>query len=221
MISLGNISRNIMFRDDAAAVLGVHTGFVWNKAGTRIRCTAEACAAILDVPAGPGTGDATLAYARHQAEQLPEPFDIDVPEEPATDEAPAPTEPAAAQPEPEPVPEPDPEPIDPAGDPVETAPKIRRDTKALTATIAETGKGDRVRAGFNHPRYGVFTVEGTVTKGGAGQDRNQLMVGGWYLNLGERAAKHLHELEILAPAGQHDFAIPKPSEATEHVGIGA
>lgn len=100
-------------------------------------------------------------------------------------------------------------------------PKIRRDTKALTATIAEIGKGDRVRAGFNHPRYGVFTLEGTVTKGGAGQDRNQLMVGGWYINLNERAAKHLHELEILAPAGKHEFAIPKPSEASEHVGIGA
>lgn len=75
-------------------------------------------------------------------------------------------------------------------------------------------------ATFSHPRYGIFTVEGTVIKGGAGQDRNQLMVAGWHLNLNARAAKHLHELDILAPAGKHEFAIPKPSELTEHVGIG-
>lgn len=217
MISLGNISRNIMFRDDAAAVLAVHTGFLWNKAGTRIRCTAEACATVLDVPAGPGTGDAALAYARHQAEQLSDPFDINAePDVPAPAEHPEPTAP------PEPVAPEEPEP-EPAGEPVtETAApaKIRRDTKALTATIAELTKGDRVRAGFNHPRYGVFSVEGTVTKGGAGLDRGQFMVAGWYINLNERAAKHLHELAILAPAGKHEFAIPKPSEATEHIGIG-
>ncbi len=101
------------------------------------------------------------------------------------------------------------------------APKIRRDTKALTATIAEIKKGDRVSAGFNHPRYGYFTVEGTVVKGGTGLDRNQLIVGGWYINLNERAQKHLCELGILAPAGKHEFSIPKPSELTEHIGIGS
>lgn len=219
MISLGNISRNIMFRDDAAAVLAVHTGFVWNKAGTRIRCTAEACAVVLDVPAGPGTGDAALAYARHQAEQLPEPFDVRAePDAPAAAEVLEPVSP----PEPTSV-EPEPKPIEPAGEPVETEDKpakTRRDTKALQTTIAELTKGDRVTAFFNHPRYGQFAVEGTVLKGGAGLDRNQLSVGGWYINLNERAAKYLQELIIVAPAGKHEFAIPKPSESTEHVGIG-
>jgi hypothetical protein len=149
--------------------------------------------------------------------------------------------PQAPKPSPEPAAEPDqnPEPnagqdLESAGEPMEqvlseaalavadqpTAPKVRRDTKALTATIAEIKKGDRVSAGFNHPRYGYFTVEGTVIKGGTGLDRNQLMVGGWYINLNERAAKYLCELEILAPAGKHDYVIPKPSELTEHVGIG-
>ncbi|MFB9713972.1 hypothetical protein ACFFPI_07360, partial [Arthrobacter methylotrophus] len=115
--------------------------------------------------------------------------------------------------------------IQPAGEPMDTvetptAPKVRRDTKALAATIAEINKGDRVTAFFKHPRYGEFGVEGTVIKGGAGQDRNQLMVGGWYINIGERAAKHLQELVIVATAGNHEFDIPKPSESTEHVGIG-
>lgn len=104
---------------------------------------------------------------------------------------------------------------------VAAATKVRRDTKALTATIAEVGKGDRVTAFFKHPRYGEFAVEGTVTKGGAGLDRNQLMVGGWYINLNARAAKYLQELIIVAPAGKHEFAIPKPSELTEHIGIGS
>ena len=57
-------------------------------------------------------------------------------------------------------------------------------------------------------------------KGGAGLDRNQLSVGGWYINLNDRAAKHLQALTIVAAAGQHEYAIPKPSELTEHVGIG-
>lgn len=100
------------------------------------------------------------------------------------------------------------------------APKTRRDTKALQATIAELKKGDRVTAFFKHPRYGEFAVEGTVLKGGAGLDRNQLMVGGWYINLNERAAKYLQELIVVATAGNHEFEIPKPSETTEHVGIG-
>ncbi len=224
MISLGNISRNIMFRDDAAAVLALHTGFVWNKAGTRIRCTAEACAVVLDVPSGPGTGDAALAYARHQAEQLPDPFDIHAePDAPAAAEDPEP----AAEPEPEAEPQSDqsaPAETKPAGEPVETEDKpakTRRDTKALQATIAELKKGDRVTAFFKHPRYGEFAVEGTVIQGGAGLERNQLTVGGWYLNINDRAAKHLQELVIVATAGNHEFAIPKLSEATEHVGIGA
>lgn len=34
-------------------------------------------------------------------------------------------------------------------------PKIRRGTNALTATIAQIKKGDRVSAGFNHPRYAI------------------------------------------------------------------
>lgn len=237
MISLGAICRNIMFRDDAAAVLTEHATFTWNKAGTRIRCNGDNCGAILDAPDGPDGITAAPAFALHQAEQLPYPFDPDVeavaheedkpqvietlavsPAEPAVHEAAA-VEQTETTPEPE-----------TAGEPMEAAlaetvpavpaTKIRRDTKALTATIAEISKGDRVSAGFNHPRYGQFTIEGTVVKGGAGLDRNQLMVGGWYVNLNERAAKYLQDLVIVAPAGQHEFEIPKPSELTEHVGIG-
>jgi hypothetical protein len=211
LISLGAISRNIMYRDGAADVLASHASFAWNKAETRIRCTGASCGEIMDVPEGPDSEQVITVFARHQADMLPPVEAIDVPEPVAAAE-PDDTEPEHVQPTPE-----------PAGETVTeeaAAPKIRRDTKALTATIAELKGGDRVSAGFNHPRYGIFTVEGTVTKGGAGLDRNQLMVAGWYINLNERAAKHLHELEILAPAGKHEFAIPKPSESTEHVGIG-
>jgi hypothetical protein len=228
-----------MFRDEATAVLTAHATYTWNKAGTRIRCNGDSCGVVLEAPDGPDDGIATVAvFARHQAELLPDPFDPDAepdaPAEPTTEDAveaeavavPAavPVEPpvheAAAAEHPETTPE-----TDPAGEHLETAltepaPKVRRDTKALTATIAEINKGDRVSAGFNHPRYGQFTVEGTVVKGGAGLDRNQLMVGGWYINLNERASKYLHELTIVAPAGQHEYVIPKPSELTEHVGIG-
>lgn len=227
MTSLGAISRDIMFRDDATAVLTEHGTYTWNKAGTRIRCNGDSCGVILEAPEGPDSPAVTAVFARHQAEQLPElPEPADEPAAPALEDPVVPevidhadTSEAA-----EPAPE-----TELAGEPLETAtaetsektaPKVRRDTKALTATIAEINMGDRVSAGFNHPRYGMFTVEGTVVKGGAGLDRNQLMVGGWYINLNERAAKYLHELTIMAPAGQHEYAIQKPSELTEHVGIG-
>jgi hypothetical protein len=219
------------FIDAAAVVLAGHATYTWNKAGTRIRCNGEECGTILE--AAGGDDGAVLAFARHQAEQLPEP----VMDPMASVAAAAAVEPeaqehqttneSAAEPEPAPAAvdliAPDPEPSGERMETMETtsAPKIRRDTKALAATIAEINKGDRVTAFFKHPRYGEFAVEGTVIKGGAGQDRNQLMVGGWYLNINERAAKHLQELVIVATAGNHEFDIPKPSEATEHVGIGA
>lgn len=214
------------FIDAAAVVLAGHATYAWNKAGTRIRCNGQECGTVLEAP---GEDAAVLAFARHQAEQLPEPAPAVPPvpaavpaEEPATVPAPAagPVPEAATDESPT-----DTEP-QPAGEPMEAAvaekaaPKIRRDTKALQATIAELKKGDRVTAFFKHPRYGEFAVEGTVLKGGAGLDRNQLMVGGWYINLNERAAKYLQELIIVATAGNHEFEIPKPSEATEHVGIG-
>lgn len=220
------------FIDAAAVVLAGHSSYAWNKAGTRIRCNGEQCGKVLEAPGG--DDGAILAFARHQAEQLPEPVIAQAPAAASAAPEEAPAAPASEPAEPEqsapdvvvedPTTEPDPE---PSGEPMETAdeetakaPKIRRDTKALAATIAEINKGDRVTAFFKHPRYGEFAVEGTVTKGGAGLDRNQLMVGGWYINLNERAAKYLQELIIVAPAGRHEFDIPKPSEATEHVGIG-
>ncbi|QOT19576.1 hypothetical protein [Paenarthrobacter sp. YJN-5] len=232
------------FIDAAAAALAGHSSYAWNKAGTRIRCNGEGCADILDVPAGPDSGDAVAAFARHQAEQLPAPEPVHIkdqaPEQPVAEVECAADYAPAVDPEHDPEPEGEQD-TEPAGEPMEQAlsettlarhdareaeadhaagPKLRRDTKALTATLEEVKKGDRVSATFDHPRYGIFTVEGTVIKGGAGQDRNQLMVAGWHLNLNARAAKHLHRLTILAPAGKHEFAIPKPSELTEHVGIG-
>jgi outer membrane biosynthesis protein TonB len=220
------------FIDAAAVVLAGHATYAWNKAGTRIRCNGQECGTVLEAPGG--EEEAVLAFARHQAEQLPEPAPLVLPavtpaEEPIEARTiPAPTVEPVIEPEPSPKPAPELEPDpQPAGEPMATdvaepvtTPKIRRDTKALQATIAEINKGDRVTAFFKHPRYGEFAVEGTVTKGGAGLDRSQLMVGGWYINLNERAAKYLQELIIVAPAGKHEFDIPKPSEATEHVGIG-
>lgn len=220
------------FIDAAAVVLAGHASFTWNKSGTRIRCNGEDCAAVLEAPGG--EDGAVLAFARHQAEQLPEPVIVQAPAAvlpPARAEAAAVSEAEPAEPEQsgpdvdEPTTEPDPKPagvhMETAVEEPATAPKIRRDTKALQATIAEINKGDRVTAFFKHPRYGEFAVEGTVLKGGAGLDRNQLMVGGWYINLNERAAKYLQELIIVAPAGKHEFDIPKPSEMTEHIGIGS
>ncbi|MBG0738782.1 hypothetical protein IV500_05030 [Paeniglutamicibacter antarcticus] len=209
------------FVDTAAVVLAGHPIYTWNKSGTRIRCVGQGCGAILD-SAG-GDDGATLVFARHQAEQLPSPFGTETPA-PVT-AVPVPDHAGTVEPEPEPARVPNPAINETSGEPVETAVeektlKIRRDTKALAATIAEVKKGDRVTASFKHPRYGDFAVEGTVIKGGAGVDNNQLIVGGWYINLNERAGKYLQELIIVAAAGSHEFAIPKPSEATEHVGIG-
>lgn len=227
------------YRAAAAEALIRHSSYVWNKSRTRIKCKGDDCATVLDAP--DGDASAIAVFAGHQAEQLPLP-PVPAPVEQENVQLPAPeaehvnieTEPDTEGQEPEPEPD-APETPEPAGEPVEqvlseaalavadqvTAPKIRRDTKALTATIEEIKKGDRVSATFNHPRYGYFTVEGTVIKGGTGLDRNQLMVGGWYINLNERAAKYLCGLEILAAAGKHEFVIPKPSELTEHVGIGS
>lgn len=89
MISLGAISRNIMYRQDAAKTLAEHPGYGWNKAQTRIRCSGAACAEVLDVPAGPDSGEDVIVYARHQADQLPDVEPTRVPD-----------------PEPEPTPEP-------------------------------------------------------------------------------------------------------------------
>jgi len=226
------------FIDAAAVVLAGHATYTWNKSATRIRCNGDSCGTVIDAPGG--EEDAVLVFARHQAEQLP--VHVPVPSVPAVmpTETPlkieTPTAPEVdLATEPEPVSDivgaDDENPSEPepqtAGEPMESAveektvPKIRRDTKALTATIAEINKGDRVTAFFKHPRYGELAVEGTVLKGGTGLDRNQLIVAGWYINLNERAAKYLQELVIVAPAGKHEFTIPKPSEMTEHVGIGS
>lgn len=214
------------FVEAAAEVLAGHATYAWNKSATRIRCNGAACGTVLEAP-----GDAEAAiilFARHQAEQLPEPPILPHPVTesvaPVPVDAPTitdvPENPASAPDRAEVQPEPDGEPMDTVAAEVTTAPKIRRDTKALTATIAEINKGDRVTAFFKHPYYGEFAVEGTVIKGGTGLDRNQLMVGGWYINLNARAAKFLQDLIIVAPAGKHAFAIPKPSEPPEHIGIG-
>lgn len=216
------------FVEAAAEVLAGHATYAWNKSATRIRCNGAACGTVLEAP-----GDeeaAIILFARHQAEQLPEPPILP---RPVTEPVALPVEaltitgvpenPASAPDlaDAEVQPEPEGEPMDTDVDEVTTAPKIRRDTKALAATIAEINKGDRVTAFFKHPYHGEFAVEGTVIKGGTGLDRNQLMVGGWYINLNARAAKFLQDLVIVAPAGKHAFAIPKLSEPPEHIGIGA
>ncbi|MET4143859.1 hypothetical protein [Arthrobacter sp. UYCo732] len=219
------------FIDAAAVVLAGHATYTWNKSATRIRCDGAGCGTIVDAD---NEDVAIILFARHQAEQLPEPQVPSVAVLPAPDPVrDVPDIPETIAPEPvtptdDPQHEPDLPELEPAGEPMETAvetlpevpTKVRRDTKALTATIAVLKKGDRVTAGFNHPRYGRFTVLGTVLKGGSGLDRNQLIVGGWYINLNERAAKYLCELNIIETAGNHEFEIPKPSELTEHVGIG-
>lgn len=211
----------------AAEVLASHANYTWNKSATRIRCNGADCGAILD--AANGDDEAVVVFARHQAGQLPGPAEPEAPPQ-AEPDVPAIDPPTAQEPEitgPAADDHLDPE-TEPAGEPMSTdvtetttAPKIRRDTKALAATIAELKKGDRVTAFFKHPRYGEFAVEGTVIKGGTGLDRNQLIVGGWFINLNARATKYLQELIVVALAGKHEFAIPKPSEQTDHVGIGS
>lgn len=203
----------IDFVDAAAEVLAGHATYIWNSSRTRIRCQGAGCAVILDAP---DDEEATLAFARHQAEQLPPPS-AENPALHSIQSAP-PHHVVEATPDTSNTEDSNGETMATAV--TETVPKIRRDTKALAAIIAEIKKGDRVTAYFKHPRYGEFAVEGTVLKGGAGLDRNQLIVGGWYLNVNERAAKHLQELIVVARAGKHEFDIPKPSESSEHVGIG-
>lgn len=247
-----------------AGILAEHSTFAWNRATTRIRCSAEGCGAVMDAS---GDTDAIIMFARHQAQQLPvagaEPEPSPTPE-PAQPPAPEPVnEPDSPEPHPEghpleaalsepdlieaeegaeelieapvepPVPEAtdpgdaaeaqaEPERSDPAAEAPEAAPakKARRDTKALGATIAELKKGDRVLAVFNTPRYGSFSLEGTVIKGGAGQDRDQLIVGGWLINASVRAAKHLQELTVIATAGNHEFGIAPMPPLPEHFGGG-
>jgi hypothetical protein len=91
----------------------------------------------------------------------------------------------------------------------------RRDIKELTATIADLGVGDLVEGSFATPRYGHFTIEGTVLQG---MDRKTLSVGSWHLNSDDKPAKALTALRILAKAGEHDKAIYPGSEASEHFG---
>lgn len=209
------------FRRAAADVLTRHSSYTWNKSRTRIRCNDTDCAAVLDTP--DGEPSAVMAFALHQVDQLPEPATLELPPAPESpaDTAPKPVEPASADDETAPEDGGDADDADEPQEKASATPKFKRDTKALTATIAELKKGDRVRATFNHPRYGQFDVEGTVLKGGAGLDRGQLSVAGWYINLNARAAKALQDLVVLAVAGEHEFAIPKPSDLPEHVGIGS
>lgn len=91
----------------------------------------------------------------------------------------------------------------------------RRDIKDLIATIAGLGVGDLVEGTFGTPRYGRFTIEGTVLQG---MDRKTLSVGSWHLNSEEKPARLLLTLRVLAKAGEHDQAIFPGSEASEHFG---
>lgn len=86
----------------------------------------------------------------------------------------------------------------------------RRDIKTLTAVIAETQEGDRIRAGFSTPRYGEFTVEATVV---AGPDQT-LTVGDWPVAKAGKPSKGLQEIVILASSGKHPYAVgavPEPA----------
>ncbi|WP_427019340.1 hypothetical protein ACQCSX_22550 (plasmid) [Pseudarthrobacter sp. P1] len=208
-----------------ASVLAEHSSYAWNKAVTRVRCNAPGCGTVLEAAS---TDEAVLVFARHQAQQLPVPAPSAEASEPVATKPPAGPETPEPETAPELVIEPVGEPVVPtiaeeAAGPVADAPPAkatRRNTKALTATIAELRKDDRVLAAFSTPRYGSFTIEGTVLQGGAGQDRNQLIVGGWLINTGERASKHLQELTILAEAGQNPFTFEPVPPLPEHVGIG-
>lgn len=233
------------YRSAAADVLIRHSSYIWNKSRTRIRCQGDGCATVLDAP--DGDANAIAVFAGHQADQLPlPPVPTSVGQEDVQLPAPAVESPVVIEAEPDTVvQEPGPEPeaanpehdpdapvtTEPAGEPVEqalseaavaaadqkTVQKVRRDTKALAAAVAEVQKGDRVSATFNHPYYGMFSIEGTVIQGGI--DKDQFIVGGWFINQGEQPAKLLHELAILAPVGEHDFAIPKATKKPENVGI--
>ncbi|APX00384.1 hypothetical protein [Arthrobacter sp. QXT-31] len=104
----------------AEAILAEHSAYGWNKDGTRIRC--NGCRTVMGADGGTG---ALLAFARHQAEQLPEA----VAAEPLSEQ------------ETVPVDEPDiPEEV--AGETEEedeeasSVPTVRRNTKLLGETIA-------------------------------------------------------------------------------------
>lgn len=96
----------------------------------------------------------------------------------------------------------------------------RRDVKALTAAVEPIKKGDRVAATFKAPRYGNFTVEGTVVKA-VGPEHRQFNIGSWLLSSEGKPSKFLQSVEILAVAGEHEHAIVPGSDAPEHIGQGS
>jgi hypothetical protein len=66
--------------------------------------------------------------------------------------------------------------------------------------------GALVRVTFSEPAYGVFDVSGVVVHSSVD---DSLLVGSWMVSTHERVAPRVIAVEVLAPAGAHDLAVPR------------
>ncbi|MGO4102402.1 hypothetical protein AB4Y63_00480 [Leifsonia sp. YAF41] len=73
------------------------------------------------------------------------------------------------------------------------------------SAVAELGHGDLVRAVFDDPAYGNFTVTGVAVFSRVG---TMYLVGEWILGINQAPASRLRQIEIVAPAGSHPHPVP-------------
>ena len=183
---------------------------------TKVLAEAQHAVALADgMVFGPGTVEAVEPEpAGHTPAAAPEPPIIPEPAE---------VDPAAAEPEPELVEASEGHGRDhnhaetPA--PVLTlvpAPDTAAEPEAVIEDLG-VAVGDRVLATFRTPRQGDFTLEATVVKGlGLGQ----LIVGSWVISSSGVRSRHLLDIKVLAPAGEHEHPVKGVFEASEHLGTG-
>lgn len=190
---------------------------------TKVLAEAQHAVALADGKVfGPGAAE---AVEPEPADTAPEPLEPESPTVPEPE--PAEADPVIADPEPEADPEPAAAEEDPDHDhdhaesaaPVLTlvpAPDTAAEPEAVIEDLG-VSVGDRVQASFRTPRQGDFTLEATVVKGLA---LDQLVVGSWVISSSGVRSRHLLDITVLAPAGEHEHPIKGVFEASEHLGTG-
>lgn len=71
---------------------------------------------------------------------------------------------------------------------------------------ASAAHGDLVRVTFSEPAYGVFDISGVAVHSGVD---DSLLVGSWIVSTAGVTAERVRAVEVLAPAGSHDLAVPR------------
>ena len=77
---------------------------------------------------------------------------------------------------------------------------------AAPSTYATVSHGDLVRVTLAEPAYGLFDVAGVAVRS---QVDDSLLVGSWIASTGGAVAERVRAIEVLAPAGAHELAVPR------------